>query len=242
MGRTPTVVSKEELQSVIDKLEGEQTFKNLGDLFKAVEETDWAKGLQPRALKAPVVYSRFKEFGIICKTQPGRKANGECKKEELPKEKGEIEAAAFVQRTGVLGKVIFTPGGAAAVLPPALKLASTDEATVKDWCEKVTGWGERQGLGFTPHALAYLSRQSYDINSPDYYTVKAHIWDWAGMVGMDKYIPPVVETRAIGTPIDETELDPVDLELELEAIEPPPTQQPKEKENVLRVGTTGFGG
>jgi hypothetical protein len=73
MARTKLEVSKEELQAVIDKLEGEREFANPSELWMAVENTEWAKGMEPRPLKAATVYQRAKELGCIIKTKPGKK-------------------------------------------------------------------------------------------------------------------------------------------------------------------------
>ena len=74
-GRKKLELNKAELQQVITKLEQSQIFANLSELFLAVENTEWAKTMDPRPLKAPVVYQRCKELGIVCKTVPGKRGN-----------------------------------------------------------------------------------------------------------------------------------------------------------------------
>ena len=74
-GRKKLELNKNELQKIITQLEAKQTFANLSELFGAVENTEWAKTMEPRPLKAPVVYQRVKELGIICKTLPGKRGN-----------------------------------------------------------------------------------------------------------------------------------------------------------------------
>lgn len=70
-GRKPTIIDKNDLQSTIDKIESENTYPNLSALWKAVEETDWAKGCHPRPLKAASIYQKVKELGITYKTKAG---------------------------------------------------------------------------------------------------------------------------------------------------------------------------
>ena len=74
-GRKKLELNKGELQQIITKLEQAQTFANLSELFLAVENTEWAKSMEPRPLKAPVVYQRVKELGIVCQTVPGKRGN-----------------------------------------------------------------------------------------------------------------------------------------------------------------------
>jgi hypothetical protein len=73
MARVKLEISKKDLQAAIDKLEATQTFATLSDLWLAVENTEWAKNLQPRPLKAPVVLQRVRELKCTTKTQPGKK-------------------------------------------------------------------------------------------------------------------------------------------------------------------------
>ena len=73
MARTKLEISKYDFQKVVTDLEASQTFENPSALWKAVEASDWAKGLQPRPLTAAVAYARAKELGIVVKTQPGKR-------------------------------------------------------------------------------------------------------------------------------------------------------------------------
>lgn len=77
MARIKVEVNKDELQKVINELESKETFNNLSTLYKAVENTEWAKSQQPKPLTASVVYLRIREFGIVCKTQPGKRLGGD---------------------------------------------------------------------------------------------------------------------------------------------------------------------
>lgn len=73
MARTKLEIDKVEFQKVVSDLEGAQTFTNPSALWKAVEASEWAKGLKPRALTAAVAYSRARELGIVVKTAPGKR-------------------------------------------------------------------------------------------------------------------------------------------------------------------------
>ncbi len=75
MARTKLEINKDEFQKVVTDLEAAQTFENPSVLWKAVEATEWAKGLKPRALTAAVAYVRAKELGIVIKTLPGKRGN-----------------------------------------------------------------------------------------------------------------------------------------------------------------------
>jgi hypothetical protein len=76
VARTKLEIDKAEFQKVVSDLEGAQTFINPSMLWKAVEGSEWAKGLKPRALTAAVAYSRAKELGIVVKTAPGKRSGG----------------------------------------------------------------------------------------------------------------------------------------------------------------------
>jgi hypothetical protein len=76
MAKVKLEINKAEFQKVVDDLESKQTFENLSALWKAIEVTDWAKGLQPRPLMASAAYVRAKELGIVIKTQPGKRGVG----------------------------------------------------------------------------------------------------------------------------------------------------------------------
>jgi hypothetical protein len=75
MARTKLEINKSEFQKVVTDLETAQTFANPSVLWKAVEDSDWAKNLKPRPLTAAVAYVRAKELGIVYKTQPGKRGN-----------------------------------------------------------------------------------------------------------------------------------------------------------------------
>ncbi len=75
MARTKLEINKGEFQKVVTDLEAAQTFENPSALWKAVEQSDWGKNMQPRPLTAAVAYQRAKELGIVYKTQPGKRGN-----------------------------------------------------------------------------------------------------------------------------------------------------------------------
>jgi ribosomal protein L44E len=87
MGRTKLEINKVEFQKVVTDLEAKQTFDNPSALWKAVEVSDWAKGLKPRPLTAAVAYVRAKELGIVIKTQPGKLMGGGVPRVHVPRSK-----------------------------------------------------------------------------------------------------------------------------------------------------------
>lgn len=72
-GRKKLNINREAFQRVVTELESQREFTNPTELWQAVEQTEWAKGLEPRPLTAAVAYLRAKEFGIITKTKPGKR-------------------------------------------------------------------------------------------------------------------------------------------------------------------------
>lgn len=73
MAKQKLELSKKEFQAIVDKLEAANTYESPSHLWKAVEETDWAKKQTPRPLTAAVAYQRAREMGIKFKTQPGKR-------------------------------------------------------------------------------------------------------------------------------------------------------------------------
>ena len=93
MGRAALVIDKEEFQKTVTALEDARTFAKLSDLWKAVEETAWAKSIKPRGLSAASAYQKANEFGLIVKTKPakrGRPAGPIQKPEEVKTSKPEV--------------------------------------------------------------------------------------------------------------------------------------------------------
>jgi hypothetical protein len=76
MARTKLEINKVEFQTLVTALEAKQTFANPSHLWKAVEDSAWAKQQQPRALTASVAFARAKELGIVSVTPPGKKGRG----------------------------------------------------------------------------------------------------------------------------------------------------------------------
>lgn len=75
-------IDRDELQKVVTDLESRQTFPHPSALWKAVEETDWAKAYQPRPVTSSVAYERAKELGIQYKTRPAKKGLGNLTEEQ----------------------------------------------------------------------------------------------------------------------------------------------------------------
>lgn len=82
MAKQKLEINKKDFQKVVDDLENKQEFENPSALWKAVENTTWAKGLKPRPLTAALAYARAKELGIVIKTKPGKR--GRRKGEGMP--------------------------------------------------------------------------------------------------------------------------------------------------------------
>jgi hypothetical protein len=70
-------VNKAEFQEVVNDLEGKQTFANPSHLWKAVEETEWAKNHKPRRLTVSICRQRTKQLGLVMKTVASKRAHGE---------------------------------------------------------------------------------------------------------------------------------------------------------------------
>ena len=66
-------IDREEFQRIVHELESKQTFPNPSALWKAVQQTDWAKAQQPRPVTASVAYQRAQELGIQYKTKPAKR-------------------------------------------------------------------------------------------------------------------------------------------------------------------------
>jgi hypothetical protein len=72
-GKKKLFIDKAVFQRVVDQLESTNTFPNPSYLWKAIENTEWAKGQTPRPLTAAVAYLRAKELDIVTKTKPGKR-------------------------------------------------------------------------------------------------------------------------------------------------------------------------
>jgi hypothetical protein len=72
-GKTKLEIDKVQFQKVVTELERVNKFPNPSALWKAVEQTTWAKAQKPRPLTASVAYARAKELGIVVKTEAGRR-------------------------------------------------------------------------------------------------------------------------------------------------------------------------
>lgn len=83
MARQKLTIDKAKFQEVVTLLESQQEFKNPSELWKAVENSNWAKTLEPRSLTSQVAYMRARELGIIYKTQPGKRGPHLMTEEQL---------------------------------------------------------------------------------------------------------------------------------------------------------------
>jgi len=146
-----TEVDRDELESAIEIIEDDGPLRNLNALYNAVSES-FGGSPSPATIK-----TRIESWNIQIKTQPGRKTKSVLHR--LSKSANSLNLNA-----------VTTPAGACPI-----KLKGTDFNTVKDWAHDVRKHGEMEGVFYLPQALAYFSRQFYDILSNEYLTVKHHI-------------------------------------------------------------------
>lgn len=73
MPRLKIQINEAEFRREVEKLESQREFANHSELWKALEQTDWAKAQQPHPLTAAVAYLRAREFGVVTKTKPGKR-------------------------------------------------------------------------------------------------------------------------------------------------------------------------
>lgn len=81
MGRASIVIEKAELEREISLAEAAQVFENQSRLFEYICGTEWAKGIKdslgrPKVPSPVNIYQRVKEYGIVLKTQAGKKGGG----------------------------------------------------------------------------------------------------------------------------------------------------------------------
>lgn len=72
MAKAKLEINKAEFQKIVTELEAAQTFSSPSHLWKAVENTEWAKGQKPRPLTSSVALMRAKDLGIVFVTLPGK--------------------------------------------------------------------------------------------------------------------------------------------------------------------------
>lgn len=90
-------VDKIELQSVIEKLEKENTFQNRSALWSAVEETEFAKNCNPRPLTGQVAMLLAKKWNINISTPLGKRGftSGNVPKNTVKKKRISLKTVAF---------------------------------------------------------------------------------------------------------------------------------------------------
>ncbi len=74
-GRKPLVLDKIEFQKQLSDLENSRSFSSRQQLWIALAETPWAKGLQPRPLTSQVAMNFAQKENIVIKTIKGVKGN-----------------------------------------------------------------------------------------------------------------------------------------------------------------------
>lgn len=72
-GKKPIQVDKVELSQLLNDLEIKNVYKNRSELWKAVEDSDFAKQCVPRPLTAQVAMMLANKFGIEPRTPKGKK-------------------------------------------------------------------------------------------------------------------------------------------------------------------------
>jgi len=97
MAKTKLKVNREEFQKVVNDLESRQTFENPSHLWKALEQTEWAKSQKPRPITAAVAYVRAKELKIQYQTKPGKRGRAALTDEQKARMQ---EARKGARRTG----------------------------------------------------------------------------------------------------------------------------------------------
>jgi hypothetical protein len=190
MGRSKTQVSKTELQDAINKVESEQTFDKIGDLFKAIAETDWAKNLEPRPLTNQVAYLRFKDYGLECKTKKARRSGNERKVEQEEKvvsDESTLRNHKLAEALGSPKTVTRIPSGECPV-----KLRGTDQVSVWEWIEKIQDHYHELDTFIAPEGLAYFVNYNFhsswdgdDRRTNKYNEVCSHIKDWVDEMTQD---------------------------------------------------------
>lgn len=75
MAKKAILLDKIEFQNIVSDLESKTTFKSRGELWQAIESTEWAKGLSPRPLTAQVAMLKAKQLNLDIKTPLGKRGN-----------------------------------------------------------------------------------------------------------------------------------------------------------------------
>ena len=78
MGRAKLLIDKVELQKAIDELESNTTFNNRNELYTALAQTDWAKGIKNscgvvNGVNPASINQRVNEFKLTLKTPVGKR-------------------------------------------------------------------------------------------------------------------------------------------------------------------------
>lgn len=113
-GRKPTSASPFELQAAINLLESLKTFTTRSQLWKEIEESEWAKNQIPRPLSAQTAMAMAKKNNLTIVTPIGHR--------------GKVKGCSAVPNTGTRNRGI--PENAAIALKKAFPLGM------------VTGYGE----------------------------------------------------------------------------------------------------
>lgn len=193
-GRKKLIVKKDELQSVVDKLESETAFKNMSQLYKAVADTEWAKNIKDedgnvKSLKSQVVGLRIKEHDIDCKTTKGKAGRGGSGSDSKEKkgDLGAIEDDPSIARNHVLAetlginKVTRIPAGSCPV-----RLRGVDSDSVYGWCNDLQTHFNSKGQCLAPEGMMYyVASNYYTTTSPEYRKVSEHVYEWVeSMLGV----------------------------------------------------------
>jgi hypothetical protein len=189
-GRKKIVVDKTEFQNEINKLESDGSFKNMGKLFEAVEQTEWAKNCKDedgnvKPLKAQSAYLRFKEMDLDADTKKGKAGRGRKSKETqesepevvTPAQKRSASMAAYFGAK----KMTRIPAGKCPV-----KLGGTSYDEVSEWCDAIQEIYRLKNECLAYEGLLYfINYNFYDSTTKEYHVIKDHIDAWMGEKGLN---------------------------------------------------------
>jgi hypothetical protein len=181
-GRKKVIVDKDEFQKVINDLEKENSYKNMSQLFKAVEKTDWAKGCKdedgnPKPLKSQTAYNRFKDLDLDSKTKKGKTGRGgisEAKEKEVVKlDPSQVMNQRLAASLGA-NKVTRIPAGECPV-----KLKGVEREDVWNWCRGLQEHYLAKSECLSPEGMAYFVNYCfYNSTTKEYKKVAGYIHEW----------------------------------------------------------------
>lgn len=140
-GRKPIDVSPKEFQDEVSKLELCNSFTNRSELWKALEETFFAKSTRPRPLLRATAHQLAKKFQTVIKTPVGKR--GREKGSKVPEGFGGGHRKARTINLEVLNALSsVTPPEQRSVIGKLLEKAAKGnaKACIKLKCLDCTNW------------------------------------------------------------------------------------------------------